>query len=158
MTTESEAAGSILAHIRAHLPETGPGLTAGGDDLPDEDLDPDAIRWAPGARDGVGTYHFGGGPDTDRVNVLFAAIKACLSRWTGARHIARLEDLLADGDLVSVIDQLLTRIREAGLRAGRLHALGVRLASQSTRREPVKLSLADVRRSRTSSTIAGRRG
>ncbi len=52
---------SICAHILAHLPPTGPGLTPGGDILPDE-ATLTGLPLAPGALDGVLSHH---GQDTD---------------------------------------------------------------------------------------------
>jgi hypothetical protein len=45
---------SIFEHISAHLPDDGPGLTEGGDLLPDEPgLEEKPVRLAPGLHDHI---------------------------------------------------------------------------------------------------------
>jgi hypothetical protein len=52
---------SIYDHIRSHVPADGPGLTEGGETLPDEERvnAGSKIRWAAGAMDGVLSHHMG---------------------------------------------------------------------------------------------------
>jgi hypothetical protein len=45
---------SIFEHISAHLPESGPGLTEGGEFLPDEpSIEEEPVRLAPGLHDHI---------------------------------------------------------------------------------------------------------
>ncbi|HHK41946.1 MAG TPA: hypothetical protein ENJ50_05955, partial [Planctomycetaceae bacterium] len=64
-----DARPSIYDHIRAHVEPGKPGLTKGGESLPDEIRmnERSEIRWAPGAMDGVMSHHMGPGSNDESV-------------------------------------------------------------------------------------------
>jgi hypothetical protein len=82
--------GSIFDHVRAYLPESGPGLRDGGADLPDEARQQGRVRWAPGAWDGVATHHMGSGEQSDQVEQLVRRVRLALNGWPRSRHYVRL--------------------------------------------------------------------
>lgn len=135
---------SIYDHVRAFLPESGPGLREGGVDLPDESEQAGQVRWAAGAWDGVATHHMGGGEQVDQVEQLADGVRrAAAGGLARGRRYARLYRLAQDPGLVGVLDPLLQRLRsQAPKSPPRLHALGVRLATEGHHRGPVKLGIA----------------
>src|SRR4051794_7487054 len=68
---------SLYDHVRGHLRSNRPGLTEGGERLPDEGEPVDGLRWAPGARDGV-FRHIAVGEPAEGVEELFEAIVAAV--------------------------------------------------------------------------------
>src|SRR6266542_2706391 len=67
---------SIYEHIRSHLGSDGPGLTEGGETLPERTRPTGDLRWAPGALDGVSTHHFPLGSIRERPEGLGRAFPA----------------------------------------------------------------------------------
>jgi hypothetical protein len=69
---------SIFEHVRRHLRTDGPGLTEGGNWLPDEDLlrqQHGGLGWSGGALEGVLRHHTRGQPDPQsRVEELYQAL------------------------------------------------------------------------------------
>jgi hypothetical protein len=133
----------IYEHVLAHLPEQGPGLAAGGDTLPDEPEPAGPVRWMPGALDGVATHHLSGRV-TDRqvVEEVGTAVRAALRRRGSERAYRRMYAALRRHHALPVVRPLLERLAAAGVPAGRLRDLGVRLATTSAHREPVKYGIA----------------
>lgn len=127
---------TILEHIRTHLDPSGTGLLEGGERLPDEPPDDAAIRWAPGAMDGVMGHHAGGGEGDDSILTLLD--KASRSRFRRDAARARLYSAVQDGSVLGFVDDLLGRLGDPGV-----HRDTARwLAFESEHREPVKLGVA----------------
>lgn len=138
-----KAAGpSIYEHIRSHVPASGPGLTEGGDVLPDEGDLQGRVKFAPGALDGVSTHHFGTGDGDKRFEEVFQLVQQAVAGNGGARAFGRLEQRLGNSDTISYIDPLLERIQASHMPADGVEALGRRLATQSRGRNAVKLGIA----------------
>ncbi|WP_019634330.1 hypothetical protein [Actinomadura atramentaria] len=123
---------SIHDHIRAHLRPDGPGLRDGGEALPDDAEQ--TTPWAPGARDGVLTHHWGGAADPAEVDRVVAAVLS--------GEPARVEEAVADVSVVALVEDLLTRVRAEADDPELIHGLGMALATRSARREAVKAGIA----------------
>ena len=121
-----------------------PGLTDGGERLPDEELvrKPGAIGWAPGALEGVlGRYGSGEG-DGERVGELHAALVALADR-PGRRSRARVCELFRRGDVRASIDPLIEHVADEPPRdQERLYLELRRLLIESGRRDEVKFAIA----------------
>jgi hypothetical protein len=138
---------SLHDFVVRHTRPDGTGLTPEGNTLPDEVVEPGAIRWAPGAMDGVMSHHAGSGSAEERLRSVVEALRAVLRRPDAGR-LAALYALLRDGETLAVVDGILEALR-AEARAGkswldveRLHALALWLATRAADREPVKFGLA----------------
>jgi hypothetical protein len=133
---------SIFEHIRAHIPEDGPGLSPGGETLPDKD-DGNAM-WAPGAHDGVLTHHWGGSADPEEVRRLSDALTeaASASRRDAGRAYEALYETATKVTVISLVDGVLTGVRSSGVDAEACYRLAHRLATEGRHREPVKLGIA----------------
>ncbi|MFC5748010.1 hypothetical protein [Actinomadura rugatobispora] len=135
---------SIFEHIRAHIPEEGPGLSPGGETLPDEGDGDEKFMWAPGAHDGVLTHHWGGSGDPEEVRRLSTALTDAVSaskREARAAYEALYET--ARGiTIVPVVDGVLTGVRSSGVDPEDCYRLAHRLATEGGHREPVKLGIA----------------
>jgi hypothetical protein len=129
---------SILEHVRAHIPNEGPGLAEGGDTLPDE-AEIDGVTWAPGAHDGVLTHHWGGQADPAEVERLSAALMEAVNGASGPEAVA---DAAASLTIVSLVDEVMERVASAGADPERVYDLAYALATTERRREPVKLGIA----------------
>ncbi|MEW2355946.1 hypothetical protein [Spirillospora sp. NPDC029432] len=97
------------------------------------------MRWAPGARDGVLTHHWGGGADPGELERLSAALMAAAAGESGPEAVA---DAAAELSVVALVDDLLSRVVSADVDAERVYDLAYTLATTERRREPVKLGIA----------------
>ena len=130
---------SIYAHIRAHVPASGPGLSDGGDRLPD-DTDPvyaGALVWSPGALDGVMGHHAQPGEVADRVSRVHRLLDQASRGRQRDRARRALYAELEKGDLLLIVDQLLDRVRFSEP----LHDVARWLAREAEHRDPVKLGI-----------------
>ncbi len=139
---------SIYGFVRSHIQGGQPGLTADGEDLPDEALirDEGALRWIAGGQDGAFGHHGGGGREGPNADAVFQALSAVLSKAT-EKTLGALYELLAQDDLIGYVDPLLDRIRETGrsgksLPVDRLYRLARWLAENAPDRGPVKFAVA----------------
>jgi hypothetical protein len=130
---------SIYEHIRAHMPAEGTGLREDGETLPDEDSLDDGVRWAPGAQDGVLTHHWGGSAEPAELDRLYDAIATAVE---DRRAFAGLREAAREVTVISLVDELLTRLRSSDLDPERIYRLGHRLAVESHDRQPVKLGIS----------------
>jgi hypothetical protein len=135
---------SIYGHVRTHARTEGPGLLAGGADLPDEARvrKDGQLSWAPGALDGVFGHHAGVGAAEDIAARVLAALRAVLERSTDDRVEALYGQVTAHGTLEYVDTLLPLLAAKPNLHVERLHAVGRWLATQAPDREPVKLGIA----------------
>ncbi|MFY0572827.1 hypothetical protein ACN28E_54605 [Archangium lansingense] len=138
---------SLHDFLVRHTRPDGKGLTPEGQNLPDEQVEPGAIHWAAGAKDGVRRHHFGSGSAEGRVREVVESLRAVLGQ-PDAERLAALYTLLRDGETLAVVDEVLEALR-AEARAGaawmdveRLHTLALWLATRAADREPVKFGLA----------------
>ena len=131
----------LLSYIRRHL-DAGGRLPPDGIDLPDEVvLANTAIRWAPGALEGVFGHH-GGNDDVERTvrDVADLLVKVC--RRPTRRRLRSLHEALVEAHALSIVDRLIDELarRQAGNDAVR--RIGLWLASTSPNTGPVKIGLA----------------
>ena len=135
---------SIYAHIAGHVPPSGPGLTPGGELLPDEPAPIKGLRWAPGALDGVFSTHTQGEAQPERVETTFGLIAGAVrgDRPTDPATVASFEEALGEDSLLSVVDPLLEQIVASDLPPAGIEALGRTLALTSGTRNAVKLGIA----------------
>ncbi|XVQ08570.1 hypothetical protein ACQP1W_39365 [Spirillospora sp. CA-255316] len=135
---------TIFEHIRAHIPEHGPGLSPGGETLPDQDAAGDRAMWAPGAHDGVLTHHWGGSADPEEVRRLSDALieAASASRRDAGKAFEALYEAARETTIVTVVDGVLTGMRSSGVDPEACYRLAHRLATEGRHREPVKLGIA----------------
>jgi hypothetical protein len=130
---------SIFDHVKAHVPPHGPGLTEGGETLPD--VSDDNRMWAPGAQDGVLTHHWGGQADGTEVGRLSAALIEAASRHTGSAFEA-VHEAAREMRIISMVDEVLTGVRSSGIDPEGCYQVAYRLATEGRHREPVKLGIA----------------
>ena len=122
--------------IYAHL------LSGGEGPLPDEERvrGSSGISWAPGARDGVAIYHIATYEDPELQQSVIGAIQLCLDTPSWGNR-SRLTELLADAQVLSIIDGVLTHFSEDHRRVQQLHGLVRWLTTESPDRELVKLGI-----------------
>lgn len=139
-----DARPSILGHVRAHAPQDGPGLTEGGDTLPDEERigQGSKIRWAAGAFDGVATHHMGTGEDDEAVRKTVELVVAYSRQPTAANKAVVYRHVVAER-VVSIIDPVIEALlKEPGIDHTRLYELARTFVTEATDREPVKFGIA----------------
>jgi hypothetical protein len=129
---------SIYDHIRSHLPVQGPGLTPGGETLPDEPDQEGPVRWAPGAYDGVGTHHMGQSSDPVVVTEIAHLIQEA---GNGGDGFGVLERRLREIEPISFVDPLMRTVATSRPDTRRLMAVGKRLAKTSSSRNSVKVGI-----------------
>jgi len=138
---------SIYSHIKSHCRPDQPGLSDGGDELPDEDRRwaPSTIRWASGALDGVSTHHMVPRADDKMAEKAAAFIARYCGEPTAMNKAALYQYLLEtlNDQFVSVIDPIFERLaKDSSLNNQRFYELGRWLATEAPDRTPVKLGLA----------------
>jgi hypothetical protein len=133
---------TIYEHIRSHLPPSGPGLLPGGEVLPDEDSREGQLKWAAGALEGVASHVMGFETDEAPVKEVFDLIRQTVASKGRLKSFGRLYEWVRTGGVLPIIDPLLDQIRHSSLPPSRLRELGVRLATESRHREPVKLGIS----------------
>jgi hypothetical protein len=112
-------------------------VRAGGMDLPDE---PEGkVRWASGAKDGVLLMHTAMTTPVDEAEAVLTAIIAYVD---DAETWDSLYELLRETRALPVLNHVMKRIPEAARPRGPIRELGLRLATTSADREPVKYGLA----------------
>ncbi len=151
---------SIYEHICAHILPDKPGLAEGGYTLPDDQKvnEPNKIRFAPGALEGIMTHHVDVFADdaedadgeshdeSDTHEALIAKTVELVREFSGlptaANKLACYEHLL-DGSVLSMVDSVLEAIANAGdIYHIRLHELAYSFATEASDREPVKFGIA----------------
>lgn len=147
MTTESvpwDQHPSIYQHVRAHVRQGRPGLADGWERLPDDERANagSAIRFAPGAADGIHTHHFGGEDDDEAAGRLLDAVRAYADAPTVGHKLAAYE-LLTAGRVIALIDPFMERLSGlTDVNWARVHELARSFATEAPDREPVKWAVA----------------
>jgi hypothetical protein len=101
---------SIFEHIRAHVRSVSPGLTEGGEKLPDEAIFNEGdIRFAPGALEGAFIRYAESHDDDAAVERLHRALIALANR-PGARTREQVRELFREGDVRVRVDALTSRL------------------------------------------------
>lgn len=142
---------SIFEHIRAHVQSDVPGVTEGGEELPDEAVFNEGdIHFAPGALEGAFVRYAESDDDDAAVERLHSALVALANR-PGARTRERARELFREGDVRVRIDALTSRLsafpptnpatlydelREIFLKSGHRDEVKYAMALMSTYRRP----------------------
>lgn len=101
---------SIFEHIRAHVRSDVPGLTEGGEELPDEAVfNEGGIRFAPGALEGAFVRYAESHDDDAAVERLHSALVALANR-PGTRTREQVRELFREGDVRVRVDGLTSRL------------------------------------------------
>ncbi len=135
---------SIYDHIRSHVPADGPGLTEGGETLPDEERvnAGSKIRWAAGAMDGVLSHHMGQSDSEADVKLAVNVIRAYCTNPVYSLKAALYQQLL-DGKILPLVDPILQSIiSEQQINHERLYELAYSFVTEAPHREPVKFGIA----------------
>jgi len=135
---------SIYEHIRSHVDSDQPGLTEGGDTLPDEDrINADSqIRWAAGAMDGVMGHHMGEGDNEPLVRKAVDLVLGYCKSPT-AKTKAALYQHVIEGNTLPLIDPIVeTLVGNDQLDHQRLYELAYSFVTEAPDREPVKIGIA----------------
>jgi hypothetical protein len=141
---------SIYEHVSAHLRHDGPGLIDDGDDLPDEELlraEWRGMGWVPGGLEGA-FARYGGVPEAElvvrRADELHMALLRLVDR-PGRRTRAQVRRLFREGDVRTVVDPLLERLRtQPPQNEAVLYEEMKRLLLESGYRDEVKFAIAIV--------------
>jgi hypothetical protein len=141
-STSGAGGPSIYAFIAAHIPATGPGLTEGGETLPDEPPPDDTIRFMAGALDGIMSHHGGSTKDQADVERVLAVVSGVAAGREPLEPLARVEERIGAAAALQIVDPLLERIQAARLPPQGLRELGRALATRSADRDHVKLGIA----------------
>lgn len=135
---------SILDHIRAHTDPNQPGLTDGGDQLPDEErvCEGSQIRWAAGAMDGVMGHHMGQGNNDELVGKAVELILGyCVSPTAKTKQA--LYAHVMEGNALPLIDPIIQELSgNEKLNHERLYELAFSFVTEAPDREPVKFGIA----------------
>ena len=135
---------SIYEHIRAHVTPTRPGLTAGGDSLPDDEKvwSKSRVRWVAGGLDGALGAHGGPGEKRNAAASVFGSLKRA-TRVASVTNLQRLYDSVATNATIDYVDPFLELlVNDATLQTGRVHQFAKWFAQTAPDREVVKWALA----------------
>jgi hypothetical protein len=132
---------SIDEHVEAHVRPDGPGLTDGGEVLPDDPRPDYVVRMAPGLIDRI--VDPGTRLESEQTAAsLFGAFKDAIRAWGSgeasapfARHLAQIEEL-------GFLEPFVRRVFESPLPKRRVRSAALRLVTESTDRLPVKVGIA----------------
>jgi hypothetical protein len=133
---------SIFEHISAHLPEGGPGLTEGGDYLPDEPgPEEKPVRLVPGLHDHIVDPGSALSAEQTAASVLRVFVETAY-RSAPAESFGRLYQRLIDVEEIGFLEPFVRRVYESRLRKRDVRDVAVRLVTGSTDRLPVKTGIA----------------
>ncbi len=133
---------SIFEHISAHLPDGGPGLTEGGDYLPDEPgPEEKPVRLAPGLLDHIVYPGSVLSVEQTAASVLKVFVETA-NRSAPANAFGRLYQRLMDVDEIGFLEPFVRRVYESRVRRGDVRDVAIRLVTGSTDRLPVKTGIA----------------
>ncbi|MEO8697585.1 MAG: hypothetical protein ABI658_29055 [Acidimicrobiales bacterium] len=135
---------SIFEHVRTHALTDVPGLTTGGETLPDEDKVRQSTRvgWSAGALDGVGTHHMSGDAASAAAVEHLAVAAAAAMAQASRRHLESFYASVESARALDVIDSLIEALRQRGSTRDDVRDLGMWLSTTVPDREPVKLGIA----------------
>lgn len=133
---------SIFEHISAHLPDGGPGLTEGGDHLPDEpSLEEKPVRLVPGLHDHIVDPGSVLSAEQTAASVLKVFVETAY-RSAPAESFGRLYQRLMDVEEIGFLEPFVRRVYESRLGRGDVRDVAIRLVTGSTDRLPVKTGIA----------------
>lgn len=131
---------SIYEHILAHLPPDGPGLTPGGELLPDEPDRESGFHIAPGLMDHV----VDPGPVLENEQAAagsFRKFEAAVTDPSSASAFGELIEALRANEETGFFDPFVRRVYQSGLPRDRVREVALRLIKRSVDRMPVKVGV-----------------
>ena len=133
---------SIFEHISAHVPDGGPGLTEGGDHLPDEPgPEEKQVRWAPGLIDQIVDPGSVLSAEQTAASVLRVFVQTA-SRSAPEESFERLYQRLMDVEGIGFLEPFVRRVYGSRLKRADVRDVAIRLVTGSTDRLPVKTGIA----------------
>lgn len=139
---------SIYEHVLAHTDPDQPGLTDGGETLPDENRvnDGSSFRWAAGALDGVMSHHMelgnnDGGDNDELVRQAVDLILAYCESPTAATKLAFYQHVIQVNTLPLIDPIGEAVIEDDQLNYQRLYELAFSFVTEAVDREPVKFGI-----------------
>jgi hypothetical protein len=133
---------SIYQHVVAHLPAEGPGLSPGGDLLPDDPRgEEDTIRFAPGLLDRILDPGTALSAEQMASSLMPAFVGAAYASARGEPYVALYRQLVVIEQL-GFLDPFLRRVVASRLPRRKVRSVALRLVTESTDRLPVKVGIA----------------
>ena len=133
---------SIFEHISAHVPDGGPGLTEGGDHLPDEPgPEEKPVRWASGLIDQIVDPGSVLSAEQTAASVLKVFVETAY-RSAPAESFERLYRRLLDVEEIGFLEPFVRRVYGSRLKKADVREVAIRLVTGSTDRLPVKTGIA----------------
>ena len=133
---------SIFEHISAHVPDGGPGLTEGGDHLPDEPgPEEKPVRWASGLIDQIVDPGSVLSAEQTAASVLKAFVETAYHS-APAESFERLYQRLMDVEGIGFLEPFVRRVYESRIKRADVRDVAIRLVTGSTDRLPVKTGIA----------------
>lgn len=133
---------SIFEHISAHVPDGGPGLTEGGDHLPDEPgPEEKPVRWASGLIDQIVDPGSVLSAEQTAASVLKAFVETAYHS-APAESFERLYQRLMNVEGIGFLEPFVRRVYESRIKRADVRDVAIRLVTGSTDRLPVKTGIA----------------
>ncbi len=133
---------SIYEHVVAHLPAEGPGLSPGGDLLPDDRRgEEDTIRFAPGLLDRILDPGTALSAEQMASSLMPPFVEAASASARGEPYVVFYRQLVAVEQL-GFLDPFLRRVVASRLPRRKVRSVALRLVTESTDRLPVKVGIA----------------
>lgn len=108
----------------------------------DKKPEPNQIGFMPGAMDGIGIFHAGRDDEAKLVKQIVSLLKKYF-KTESDRYIGKIENAIADGRAISLIDPILQSIRDdhKGIDPSKAFSLSFQLVQTSENTEIVKIGL-----------------
>lgn len=133
---------SIYEHVVAHLPTEGPGLSPGGELLPDDPEGEEAfVRVAPGLRDRILDPGTELSAEQTASSLIRPFVEAAAASATGEPYVRLYRELVAVEQL-GFLEPFVRRVFESRLPRRNVRSVALRLVLESTDRLPVKVGIA----------------
>jgi hypothetical protein len=133
---------SIYEHVVAHMPAKGPGLSPGGDLLPDDPRgEEDTIRFAPGLRDRILDPGTALSAEQMASSLMPPFVEAASASARGEPYVVLYRQLVVIEQL-GFLDPFLRRVVASHLPRRKVRSVALRLVTESTDRLPVKVGIA----------------
>jgi hypothetical protein len=133
---------SIYEHVVAHVPADGPGLSPGGNLLPDDPRgEEDIIRFAPGLRDRILDPGTALSAEQMASSLMPPFVEAASASARGEPYVVLYRQLVAIEQL-GFLDPFIRRVVASRLPRRKVRSVALRLVMESTDRLPVKVGIA----------------
>jgi hypothetical protein len=133
---------SIYEHVVAHMPAKGPGLSPGGDLLPDDPRgEEDTIRFAPGLRDRILDPGTALSAEQMASSLMPPFVQAASASARGEPYVVLYRQLVVVEQL-GFLEPFVRRVIASRLPRRKVRSVALRLVTESTDRLPVKVGIA----------------